>query len=35
MDRFNFEFDWQVELWQKKEKEFENKVKKKIKGDDI
>ena len=27
--RFSFEFDWQVKLWQKKEKEFEEEAKKK------
>ena len=27
--KFNFEFDWQVKLWQKKEKEFEVEVNKK------
>ena len=25
--RFSFEFDWQVDLWHKKEKEFEDEVK--------
>ena len=26
--RFSFEFDWQIKLWQKKEKEFETELKK-------
>jgi hypothetical protein len=26
--KFNFEFDWQVKLWQQKEKEYEKEVKK-------
>ena len=30
--RFSFEFDWQVELWKKKEKEFEEKCRTKQGG---
>ena len=29
--RFDFEFDWQVKLWQKKEKEFEQEIKRRLK----
>ena len=29
--KFNFEFDWQVKLWQKKEKEYEAEVYKRLK----
>ena len=30
--RFDFEFKWQVDLWHKKEKEFEKEVEKRLKG---